>query len=561
MKLPQTGRFHLLFESENSPSSSNGKVTASDLFSIFSPTVSTESDNRRDTICLFGELLVDFKHICESERGHDAAREHTTDGLGDPLQTNSRLTPNVRPSTYRPAACPQFRYDDVITDNGHDSSTTSTPADTDASSHGEQPHHARHTSDNDPDDPSTANWFLPPDYVISQMSLPSWFPSRRLQWTDDFKKGIMEVYITNFHHLNIEQSIFLYRTLIRSAHHKSLLDTERVKYEGKKTFKSVFSLIPFTPPWLVALMECKVHKKSLFKEQLKLDVDALPKMRDLRGKASHVLAKTHGLLAAFQTTEPDFASATIDFLLAHVTATATLQQPLLPDASISSPQRRQNSTNNTQRPVRKPRLQSCNGSQDQEASRHDSPSLSPPHDRHSQSQSPERRSTLKRKSNNEVRTKATTAVQSSSSDDSDFMPHSSIPERQHPSNSHSVLTQPMDSSESPRRTSSRLKKRKELPKQDSSLPSEIVRHDHNPNKRHTSHTANQSAPDATISAKWQQQVSWSEPLVSSTPTNDVIPVQTYMDSVQIDAPQSQPTTSNSLTTSPKTYIPVINDVL
>lgn len=76
LKFPYTGRFHFLFESQNSTVTTNAarragvirRLTSVDLFSIFSPTVSTESHERRDKICTIGGALVYFKHISDSDR-------------------------------------------------------------------------------------------------------------------------------------------------------------------------------------------------------------------------------------------------------------------------------------------------------------------------------------------------------------------------------------------------------------------------------------------------------------------------------------------------------------
>lgn len=125
LKLPPMSRYHLLYESEQSPGTNTDSsiFTAYDLFSLFSPTISTETRDRRDNIAMIGEVIADFKLLCTEERVRDNAPpsqrvdDHVSrafrqqpssvpDDSAPNSNAESRLSATVRGSSSRTAANP-----------------------------------------------------------------------------------------------------------------------------------------------------------------------------------------------------------------------------------------------------------------------------------------------------------------------------------------------------------------------------------------------------------------------------------------------------------------------
>lgn len=335
LKLPDTGRFHLLFESQNgSVTTSAARVTSVDLFSIFSPTVSTETHERRDNICTMGEVLVDFKKICDAER---------------PLPPPTTTSAPLEPSTTRSAAhgvSPTTVQSDAAS-AGQLNATTGVTAQPSPSTSQDRPQQANGEDDGeidiDGDDSSLQQkWFTVPQTVLDRMLLPDWFPSPSRNVSSSFTQSTLTVDIDDFLTLNLKDALFVYRGLLRSAHKKSLLPSEKVKYDGNRHFKRCFSYIPFTPPWFVAHMDCRVRGKSLFPDPLTFDCPNMPRVKDVR--SAQVLQKLQGIIAAFHSRDHAFAGATIDYLVAkcttvtnHSSAELEVTTPEQRSASASTP--------------------------------------------------------------------------------------------------------------------------------------------------------------------------------------------------------------------------------
>lgn len=276
LKLSDTARFHLFFESEHSAvTTGTSRVTSVDLFSIFSPTVSTESHSRRDNICTIREVLVDFKHLCDADR---TTPVHSRSS--DPAQ------PYIAQATQHP-------------------STPRTDSDTPAvgkTSNTQPPNPCSETPSQDPpqekrDDDYGAKvldevgdfyeeWYLPPQSILDQMTLPDWFPTPKQILTPAFTDNVVTIDIDRFQHITLKHTWFVYRTLLRTAHKKSLLPSQREKYEGNKHFKRCFSFIPFGPPWFRAQFNCRIDGKSIRDEHLRFDSTiksaTIPQIRDIR---------------------------------------------------------------------------------------------------------------------------------------------------------------------------------------------------------------------------------------------------------------------------------------
>lgn len=171
------------------------------------------------------------------------------------------------------------------------------------------------------------------------MQLPTWFPLEKEKVSSSFQHNTATVDIDLFHQLSYKDASLVYRALLRSAHNKSLLPTERVKYHGNKHFKSVFIFVPFTPPWFVRKLVCKVLGSPLSAVPVIFDEHVIPQMRPIKENISKVLPKLHGILSLFYTKEPAFTAASLDYILQnkkHSTDTVSQQQPSIPVPSSSA---------------------------------------------------------------------------------------------------------------------------------------------------------------------------------------------------------------------------------
>lgn len=254
IKVPSRARFHLLLEAERTLSSSD--TVNIELLSLFSTTVSNETDGRRKSTCLLGESLLDFKLHCESERVGDV----------DPAQ------PHVRPVTVRPQqplshppvsnAPVSNEVAQPVSEPSHSHSQSPPPIDQNdqsppenmPTSNSDVGTHDQNAADVD-DDPDSmmedninSGWVVAPDEISAKMDLPSWFPPPPPQMSATFRSRCISVDIDRFHHLTYDQSIFVYRGLIRTAHRRSLHDYFRTMHGDNVNFRTSFSFKSFTPP-------------------------------------------------------------------------------------------------------------------------------------------------------------------------------------------------------------------------------------------------------------------------------------------------------------------------
>lgn len=65
-RIPSSARLHLLLEADRTPATS--ETLNVELFSLFSTTVSNETTARRNSTCLLGEALMNFRLHCDSDR-------------------------------------------------------------------------------------------------------------------------------------------------------------------------------------------------------------------------------------------------------------------------------------------------------------------------------------------------------------------------------------------------------------------------------------------------------------------------------------------------------------
>lgn len=330
LRLPPTSRLHLLFESEHrpqssSPSNSSGH-TAYDLFSLFSPTISTESRARQDNISMIGEVIADYSILCNTER-HTSSPQPGTPSPGfrttsQPSQHNSSNT-SVRGNEMHkdpaPALPSTFPESQQHSSTGHPTQASSRAV----SSRKPPPRPTTSTAQGtdaipiaDGEDDINQDWFIPDEYLLSQMTLPQWFPAPPAEVSPHCTNGILTVPIDKYTALSHDQSFFVYRTILRVGHKKSLLETERPKYEKSPHFKHVFNFKTFNPPWFVASLLCTVKGRPLFSKPLRFEHPSIPQLRQLRSRTSRVvLAKLHGLISSFKCKEPAFAAATIEYLI------------------------------------------------------------------------------------------------------------------------------------------------------------------------------------------------------------------------------------------------------
>lgn len=154
--LSRTARLHLLLEWETTLPSAD--IVNTELLSLFSTTVSNETQKRRKGTSLLGQLLFDFKLLCDYER---IQSDNSRTGL--PIGTN-----------------------------------TAAPANAD-----------RRNRNDDGDEDIKGECYITPDAVTSTMTLPPWFPSPPRNFDTNFKNRVLQVDIDNFQHLSYDQSVFM----------------------------------------------------------------------------------------------------------------------------------------------------------------------------------------------------------------------------------------------------------------------------------------------------------------------------------------------------------------
>lgn len=139
-------------------------------------------------------------------------------------------------------------------------------------------------------------WYVVSTSVLDTMQLPSWFTSGKRTSSPSFANGNMTIDIDRFAHLSSDEAIFVSRTFLGSVHKKSLLPSERVRYEENRHFKTVFSFIPFTPSWFLGKLECMLDKEPVSVRPFTFTSTTIPQMRDMRARPSRPPPKLQGVL-------------------------------------------------------------------------------------------------------------------------------------------------------------------------------------------------------------------------------------------------------------------------
>lgn len=226
VKLPSSHRFHILLETEH-PSEESAEFNHIDLFSLFSSTVSTETSDCRSSVSILGELLVDFKFMCDSEGSSAVHNTGTQSAVNVPRQISDPSPPS--------------------TDNSIQGEVQ--PIEQQATRPESSQAQAANAHDSDEDEPQhTAKNYVPPEPILAKMKLPHWFPAQKKDDNEHSNGNVLKVDIDGFYKLTYDQVVFVYSSLIRGGHSVSLLEHNKAKYENHEHFKSVFSFIPFTPP-------------------------------------------------------------------------------------------------------------------------------------------------------------------------------------------------------------------------------------------------------------------------------------------------------------------------
>lgn len=159
------------------------------------------------------------------------------------------------------------------------------------------------------------------------MVLPSWFPSPPQEYSNSFKSKCMTADIDDFYHLDYDQSVFVYRGLIRTAHRRSLTDDRREIHRSSPYFRTSFSFIPFTPPWFCGRIMCRYKSKPVLQTELVMDDACIPRMKHFRTKTELVVRKLQGCIAAFYNKEPAFSRDVVDYLLEKCSAQPSTNVP------------------------------------------------------------------------------------------------------------------------------------------------------------------------------------------------------------------------------------------
>lgn len=142
-------------------------------------------------------------------------------------------------------------------------------------------------------------------------------PPPPLEWNDAFRNKCIAVDIDDFHHLNYDQSFFVYRGLIRTAHRRYLHEECHEKHKSNVYFRTSFSFKTFTPPWFPGKWVCRHKSKPLLHSPLVMEDTCLPRKAKLRRRGQHTVRKLKSVIAAFYKREASFGRDVIDYLMAH----------------------------------------------------------------------------------------------------------------------------------------------------------------------------------------------------------------------------------------------------
>lgn len=236
LKPPNSARFHVFVETED-PATRTDTFSRLDLHTLFSPTVSLDRDSQKDTMCLLGELLVDFALINK--------RPDPCPAVARPVPTSTQTPSSMPLSTSIPMAA------------SHQPSTapshplpppTGTINPQSAPLHSTAPTTPRRKKKQT--QTGTTSKYIAPPHLVQNMALPSWFPAATRRSTEYFKNSTLRVEVDKFSFLSYLQAYYVYSALFRTAHAKALIRKRNEKLPAYRALKKQFNFITFTPPGL-----------------------------------------------------------------------------------------------------------------------------------------------------------------------------------------------------------------------------------------------------------------------------------------------------------------------
>lgn len=292
----------------------SGDITSIDFFSLFATTICAETPDHRETTCLLGELLVEFKDITDSvpsSRNQPSAPPHSPTQQASSSSTRradhhsphdqhpERMNPQRAP-TARPSAT-EHTLSDSLPPTASEQPHRAVPPVPNTTPTENSPHRSRTEDSEDDRDDSPGRedgaiamivdiksnrrvWHVVPDSILNSTVLPSWFPSSPFSTTLYFRSSILHVEIDRFRHLNWEKAAFVYSGLIRTSFKKAV-QLYRSRNNRPKSLQ-VFSFQPFTPPWFSGLLRCTVHGNSVYDDPIRIEETTIPRKRDFRSRSS-----------------------------------------------------------------------------------------------------------------------------------------------------------------------------------------------------------------------------------------------------------------------------------
>lgn len=275
LKLEPNARLHLLLESDHPTPSGDSTISTTDLLTLFSPTISSESRAQRDANAIIAEALVDFKLIW----GTDAVRQvdtpiETPDSRPAPLpQTHGhheqepqsaipRCGTIAHPSplhsahheteqaaTATPPAATVADIEPVAATARIPRTTRNTNQAPDGSAENVGSDELRRDRTTSPplhDDALTkSKWQSVSPQLLQQIKLPAWYPSVPSTSTPEFRSACTVVEIDRFQHLTYKQALFVYSGLFHAGFWKQVQINKATEATGPRP---VFHYEVFTPP-------------------------------------------------------------------------------------------------------------------------------------------------------------------------------------------------------------------------------------------------------------------------------------------------------------------------
>lgn len=164
-KVPSSARFQLFLEAERKPPSAD--TVSIELFSLFSTTVSNETKARRDSACLLGEALLDFKLLCDSERNQ--APLHTMQSANTAPTPPIPSARQMETTVPHPATVGNTEEGQITAQPSH---RTSNPDTSSQHTTTDRNNSAQADVDDDPDGDISSGWVVAPPHISAEMVLP-----------------------------------------------------------------------------------------------------------------------------------------------------------------------------------------------------------------------------------------------------------------------------------------------------------------------------------------------------------------------------------------------------